>query len=96
MKKLNAEFVQDCSNGSPLLDYYASREEDWQRAGKAIKRAIADLNFHSWFPFTYKNLNNSTYFNVQRMRYQGELYAIVTNSAINYIFKINNDGVRIS
>lgn len=78
----------DCSHGTPLLDHYASREYEWQKAGRQIKRAIADLEMGGWFPFTMKNLNNRNYFEVQRFRYNGELYAAVTNSAINYLFRI--------
>lgn len=86
---MNAEYIQDCSSGSELLEHYASREYDWQNAGHRIKRAIADLEMSAWFPFNMKNLNNRTYFQVQRFRYNGELYAAVTNSAINYFFKIH-------
>lgn len=84
---MTAEFIQDCSNRTALLDFYADREYDWQRAGKTIKKAIAETEFVAWFPFTLSNLN-SCYFTVQRFRYNSELYACVTNSAINYIFKI--------
>lgn len=83
-----AEYIQDCSSGSPLLDYYAEREYHWQNAGKEIKKAIEANGTCGYFPFSYKNLCNKVYFKVQRMRYQGELYAVVTNSCINYIFKI--------
>lgn len=86
---MTAEFIQDCSNGSALLEHYATREYYWQNGGRQIKKAIAELEFHGWFPFTFKNLNNKAYFNVQRFRYNGELYAAVTNSAINYLFKIH-------
>lgn len=87
---MTAEFIQDCSNGSPLLEYYAEREYSWQNAGREIKKAIAETGFQGWFPFTLKNLNNRTYFHVQRFRYNGQLYAAVTNSAINYLFRINS------
>lgn len=85
---MEAIFIQSCSSGSELLDYYATREYEWKSAGKQIKKAIADTEFVAHFPFTMKNLNNKNYFTVQRMKYKEELYAIVTNSAINYIFKI--------
>lgn len=86
---MTAEYIQDCSSSSPLLDHYAKREYSWQNAGRKIKKAIADADIHpGWFPFTFKNLNNKTYFHVQRFKYNGELYAAVTNSAINYLFKI--------
>jgi hypothetical protein len=85
---MTAEFIQDCSINTPLLNYYAERDWEWQSAGKDIKKAIAELNFVTWFPFSLKNLNNKTYFTVQRMRYENKLYAIVTNSAINYLFRI--------
>lgn len=86
---MTAEYIQDCSTNTPLLEHYASRENEWQNAGKKIKKAIAELDIGGWFPFTMKNLNNKTYFSVQRFKYNGELYAAVTNSAINYLFKIN-------
>lgn len=86
---MTAEYIQDCSNGSPILDYYADREYEWMKAGKEIKKAIAAYQFEAWFPFTFEFLNNVNYTTVQRMRYRNELYAIVTNSAINYIFKID-------
>lgn len=86
---MTAEYIQDCSLDSPLLRHYAKREYEWQNAGPKIKRAIADLEMGGWFPFTMKNLNNKRDFTVQRFRYNRELYAAVTNSAINYLFKIN-------
>ena len=84
-----AVYIQDCSSPSPLLDYYATREYEWKSAGAEIKDAITKLNFVAWFPFNKANLNTKRYFTVQRMRYEDELYAVVTNSAINYIFKIH-------
>ena len=85
---MQAIFIQDCSSSSPLLRFYAEREGCWKSAGKEIKKAIAESGFESWFPFTVKNLNHRPDFTVERMAYENELYAIVTNSAINYIFLI--------
>lgn len=85
---MEAEFIQDCSSSSELLEYFATKDGALKNAGKEIKKAIAALEFKAWFPFTIKNLN-SYYFKTQRMTYKGELYAIVTNSAIDYIFKIH-------
>jgi hypothetical protein len=87
---MTAEFIQDCSYNSDLLEHYASRQYEWQKAGREIKKAIAELGIGGWFPFTMKNLNNKTYFDVQRFKYKGQLYAAVTNSAINYLFAIHN------
>lgn len=84
---MEAIFIQDCSKKSPLLDYYAEREYEWRAAGRKIKKAIADTDFVGYFPFTLSNLN-SRYFTVQRLMYEKELYAVVTNSAVDYIFKI--------
>jgi hypothetical protein len=84
---MTAEFIQSCAYGSPLLEYFAERDGLWQKGGREIKKAIADNEFVAWFPFNMKNLN-SHWFTVQRMKYEGELYAIVTNSGIDYIFKI--------
>lgn len=85
---MEAEFIQSCLSESDLLRHYANREYDWQKAGDKIKRAIAKAGFIGYYPFTFKNLKNKNCFTVQRMRYENELYAVVTNSAINYIFKI--------
>lgn len=86
---MTAEYIQDCSHSTPLLEHFAEREYEWQKAGKEIKKAIAELEFEVWFPFTLKNLNNKNYFDVQRFKYNNDLYAAVTNSAINYLFKIH-------
>lgn len=86
---MTAQYIQDCSTNSPLLEHYAKREYNWMNAGKEVKRAIAETGVGGWFPFTMKNLNNKTYFTVQRFRYNGQLYAAVTNSAINYLFAIH-------
>jgi hypothetical protein len=87
---MTAHFVQDCSKGSPLLDHYAEKEYTWPRANLEIIRAVAETGFRSWFPFSVKNLT-STFFKVQKMVYEGSEYAVVTNSAINYIFLLEDD-----
>ncbi|MBP8982256.1 MAG: hypothetical protein KBG19_04395 [Bacteroidales bacterium] len=87
---MTAEFIQSCGSDSDLLRHYAKRDGLWMKAGRKIKKAIADTGFYGYFPFTIKNLNHKPYFEVERFRYKGELYASVTNSAINYIFKIHN------
>lgn len=90
-KTVRAEFVQDCSNGSPLLDYYADKVEDSTPEIKGRRnpyiRAVSELNFVAWFPFTVATMT-SHYFKVQKFRYEGSMYVCVTNSAINYLFKI--------
>ena len=89
---MTAEFIQDCGSDTPLLRAYAKRESkapDLMNAGLMIKLAIEQTGVSGYFPFTVKNLSNRTYFRVQRWTYQKQLYAVVTNSAINYIFKIH-------
>lgn len=88
---MTAEYIQDCSSDSKLLRAFAKRESrlpDLKDAGKTIKKAIAETGVQGYFEFSIKNLNNTVYFRVQRFTYQKQLYAVVTNSAINYIFKI--------
>ena len=85
---MRLEYIQDCSESSPLLDKYAEKEPDWQKAGKPFIKALAKLDFYAHFRFNYKFLT-SYYCTVQRFKFEKELYIVVTNSAINYFFKVS-------
>lgn len=88
--KVTAQFIQDCSSDSSLLRAYAKRSQrnpELKRAGIKIKKAIAENGNQGYYEFSVKNLN-SHFFTVERFTHDKELYAVVTNSAINYIFKI--------
>ena len=83
---MKAEFIQTCITDSKLVSHYETK--GWMKAGRAIKKAIINLNFAGYEFFTKKVLN-SYYVKVERMKFEGKLYAIVTHSATNYFFEIN-------
>lgn len=85
---MQAIFIQTCASSSPLLTHYEDNNGHLRSAGRDIKKAIAESEYEDWFPFTVKNLNFKPYFIVERMVYEKQLYAVVTNSAINYFFLI--------
>lgn len=46
---MTAQYLQDCSNDSALLDFYADRECDLQSAGIKICKAISETETVGWF-----------------------------------------------
>ena len=80
---MEVEFIQTCiGNRTPLLMHY--EDTNCRRAGKEIKKAIINAGHFSKF-----DLFDDYAVKVERMKYKNELYAIVTYSAINHIFKIS-------
>lgn len=87
---MEAIYIQSCSNDSELLRHYAKRAGCWQKAGRKIRRALHNLQMEFWFKLNLENMKRG-WFEVERFRYDNQLYACATNSGINYLFLITKN-----